>query len=245
MDLDTSGINSVTVVSATSLFSHPVSYRIPYFQRQYCWTQDEQWEPLWRDITKTAERYQSGDRKPRAHFMGAMVTQQQSSKPGVVQTSLVIDGQQRLATLQVVIKATADVVGSQGLQEMANRLNILTRNDDNYSDQDPENIVKVRQTDPRDRIAFAGIMQGKDDDGTSGSDIGKCYRYFHKKIVDWLAENPRQQWRSAGSTGSRALPTAVDCRDRSARRRGAVHNLRHAQRPWRETRTCRHHKKIC
>ena len=132
MDLDISGINSVTVVSATSLFSHPVSYRIPYFQRQYCWTKDDQWEPLWRDITKTAERYQSGERKLRAHFMGAMVTQQQRSKPGVVQMSLVIDGQQRLATLQVVIKSTADVVGSQGLQEMANRLNILTRNDDNY-----------------------------------------------------------------------------------------------------------------
>ena len=190
MDLDISGINSVTVVSATSLFSHPVSYRIPYFQRQYCWTKDDQWEPLWRDITKTAERYQSGERKLRAHFMGAMVTQQQRSKPGVVQMSLVIDGQQRLATLQVVIKATADVVEFQGLQEMANRLNILTRNDDNYSDQDRENIVKVRQTDPRDRISFAGVMQGKQDDGTSGSDIGKCYRYFRDKIEGWFAENP-------------------------------------------------------
>ena len=190
MDLDISGINSVTVVSATSLFSHPVSYRIPYFQRQYCWTKLDQWEPLWRDIKRTAARYQSGDRKPRAHFMGAMVTQQQNSKPGVVQMSLVIDGQQRLATLQAVIKATAVVVESQGLQEMANRLNILTRNDENYSDQDPDNIVKVRQTDPRDRISFAGVMQGKENDGTSGSDIGKCYRYFRKRIEDWLAENP-------------------------------------------------------
>ena len=195
MDLDIAGISSVGVLNAINLFSHPVSYRIPHFQRLYCWTQEDQWEPLWRDILKTAERFHEGGLKTKAHFMGAMVTQQQASKPGMVQVSLVIDGQQRLATLQLVIKATADAVECRGLKEMANRLNKLTRNDIDYSNNDQENLVKVRQTDPGDRTAFAGVMQGGTDDGTSSSDLGKCYRYFRGEIESWLGEASQTEWR--------------------------------------------------
>ncbi len=196
MDLSNAGISSVNVLNATNLFSHPVSYRIPYFQRPYCWTKQDQWEPLWRDIIKTADRYRAHGTRTRAHFMGAMVTQQQGNKPGVVQMNLVIDGQQRLATLQVAIRASADAVASRGLQEVSNRLTKLTRNDEDYLDNDQENIVKVRQTDPGDRTTFAGVMQGNADDGTSGSDIGKCYRYFREQIDNWLAEEPQENgWR--------------------------------------------------
>ena len=37
-------------VSIHTLFSGPVQFIIPVYQRHYVWSQDEQWEPLWQDI---------------------------------------------------------------------------------------------------------------------------------------------------------------------------------------------------
>ena len=37
------------------LFDDPVSYRIPQFQRPYAWG-EKQWEPLWNDARKMADR---------------------------------------------------------------------------------------------------------------------------------------------------------------------------------------------
>ena len=58
------------------LFDFDVSYRIPEFQRPYAWS-EEQWEALWDDVEKVAERIlrapDSLDLLP--HVMGSMVVQ--------------------------------------------------------------------------------------------------------------------------------------------------------------------------
>jgi Protein of unknown function DUF262/Protein of unknown function (DUF1524) len=80
-------------------------YRVPFYQRAYVWNREEQWEPLWADIQEKAEiRLQGG--KPVPHFMGAVVLEPQK-KAGLlgVERHHIIDGQQRLTTLQYVFTA--------------------------------------------------------------------------------------------------------------------------------------------
>lgn len=80
-------------------------YRVPFYQRAYVWNRDEQWEPLWEDIQEKAEiRLQGG--KPVPHFMGAVVLEPQK-KTGLlgVERHHIIDGQQRLTTLQYIFTA--------------------------------------------------------------------------------------------------------------------------------------------
>ncbi|MXW44868.1 MAG: DUF262 domain-containing protein [Gammaproteobacteria bacterium] len=36
------------------IFVKPVRYEIPAFQRPYIWTQSNQWEPLWEDVSNLA-----------------------------------------------------------------------------------------------------------------------------------------------------------------------------------------------
>jgi uncharacterized protein with ParB-like and HNH nuclease domain len=85
------------------LMGNGLSYRVPPFQRDYSWTEDE-WDDLWQDILGLFEP--NGD---PVHYMGYLVLQSPDSKRFDV-----IDGQQRLATLSVMILALL-----KRLQELA------------------------------------------------------------------------------------------------------------------------------
>ena len=76
------------------LISNGLSYRIPHFQPDYSWTENE-WEDLWADIMAVVQ----ADGEP-AHYMGYLVLQSKDNR-----TFDVIEGQQRLTTLMLIILA--------------------------------------------------------------------------------------------------------------------------------------------
>lgn len=176
------------IISVRDIFETQTSYRIPHFQRPYCWEKERQWEPLWEDIKSLATYYSENGEIPRSHFLGAIVIQQQSSGTGEVQKRRVIDGQQRLSTIQIVLKAAATALREIGEIDRSERLEELTRNRNNRSGGDPSNLVKIRQTNHRDRDAFRIIMeeQADDDPPINEHPIGQAYRYFRSEIEDWL-----------------------------------------------------------
>lgn len=77
-------------------------YRVPAYQRDYSW-EEEQWDDLWSDVVELRGR------PDERHYMGALVVEARSDRE-----FLVIDGQQRLATLSLLALAVI-----QRLQEMA------------------------------------------------------------------------------------------------------------------------------
>ncbi|MBK8047184.1 MAG: DUF262 domain-containing protein [Anaerolineales bacterium] len=85
------------------LLGNGLTYRVPRFQRDYSWTQDE-WEDLWQDIRETLRP--GGE---PAHYMGYLVLQSQDNR-----SFDVIDGQQRLTTLSLLVLAVLKT-----LQELA------------------------------------------------------------------------------------------------------------------------------
>jgi len=78
---------------------------VPFYQRAYVWTLSNQWDQLWEDIRAKAEARLVGDRLT-PHFLGAVVLDPQP-KAGLigVDTLHIIDGQQRLTTLQFILKS--------------------------------------------------------------------------------------------------------------------------------------------
>ena len=85
-------------LTVTELFQS-ATYEIPAFQRDYSWTK-EQCEDLWADLNNLLE----GQHK--AHFIGPMVVIRHGDKNQ--RNYLVIDGQQRLTTLQMIIALLRD-----------------------------------------------------------------------------------------------------------------------------------------
>ncbi len=39
-----------------AIFSQPQRFLVPLFQRPYVWSEEQQWEPLWRDLERVAQR---------------------------------------------------------------------------------------------------------------------------------------------------------------------------------------------
>ena len=88
------------------IFENRLQYCVPFYQRAYVWTRDNQWEQLWEDIQTKAEARLSGGTKITPHFLGAVVLEGQDSDGlrGVPRYHI-IDGQQRMTTLQYILKA--------------------------------------------------------------------------------------------------------------------------------------------
>src|SRR6266446_6434948 len=81
---------------------------VPLFQRPYVWNREDQWEPLWSDILNVVDRAMEG-RQEKPHFLGAIVLDAQRRPLGHLETRLIIDGQQRLTTLQLLFEAFCDI----------------------------------------------------------------------------------------------------------------------------------------
>ncbi len=186
------------ILSPKLLFQKDVRYVIPTFQRPYVWNQEDQWEPLWDDVRNTAERYleelerlgadrkADAERLTPAHFFGAVVLQQQSTPSIEIEQRHVIDGQQRLTTLQLLLDAAQQVCEDVGLSPEARRLSKLVANDEDFVGNDPANRFKIWPTNV-DREAFRHAMQnGLPTDAFTDSRIVQGHQFFQLQIREWL-----------------------------------------------------------
>ena len=95
--------------SLEALFNSQMRYVIPMFQRLYVWQETPQWTTLWEDVVEKADA-QLVDKKSNAHYLGALIIEGvRPSSPREVKRFLVIDGQQRLTTLQLLLCAYRDL----------------------------------------------------------------------------------------------------------------------------------------
>jgi len=96
--------------SLDALFNSQLRYIVPMFQRLYVWQQIPQWETLWEDIVEKAE-LQLKRITSNAHYLGAVIIEGvRPSSPREVKRFLVIDGQQRLTTIQLLLCSYRDFV---------------------------------------------------------------------------------------------------------------------------------------
>ena len=87
------------------VFMQPQRLIVPLFQRPYVWNEDNQWEPLWGDVVRVAKRLLADpSARHQPHFLGAVVIQQVQNPVGTMQERTIIDGQQRLTTLQLLYR---------------------------------------------------------------------------------------------------------------------------------------------
>src|SRR5947209_2884613 len=86
------------VLTPQKVFMQPQRLVVPLFQRPYVWNLENQWEPLWDDIVRVADRClgEAAAARPQPHFLGAVVLQQVKKPAGRMQERTIIDGQQRL-----------------------------------------------------------------------------------------------------------------------------------------------------
>ena len=190
------------------LFVQPVRYEIPPFQRRYVWKQEEQWEPLWEDIEDLAQSFVDGD-DTEPHFMGAIVLQQRQFPAGTIEQRIVVDGQQRLTTIQLLIDAIQEVLEDRGHADAAKRLAALVANGEEYRDGKGDYAFKVWPT-MADREAFKYAMSNDLPSAHyAASQIVRAHDYFKEQTRRWLG---RFSDADAERKGANALDEVVRTR---------------------------------
>ncbi len=174
------------------LIGNGLTYRIPPFQRDYSWGEEE-WEDLWADLLGTL----SSDEEP-AHYMGYLVLQSDDEK-----TFDVIDGQQRLTTLTLLVLAVLKhlqrlIEEGQNPEENRQRLEqlrrtyvgsldpvtlstksklTLNRNNDEYFQRYLVPLQRLPQR--RLRLSVHGLRKG--------------FEWFERKVTAYLGQHPGDQ----------------------------------------------------
>src|SRR4051794_33616789 len=154
-------------------------YRIPPYQREYSW-QKAQWEELFQDLIEA----------DGAHFLGTIITLNQTTDAvhsGVLE---LIDGQQRMTTLTLLLAAIYS-----GLKEQYDLLD-----DDTRTDLTNLGRQLLRKSDGEPRITPQTQGNNRDDywavlsgaglalDATKKPyfpmrRIAKCFNYFRESIL--------------------------------------------------------------
>lgn len=120
-------------------------YIIPTFQRDYEWTLEGQWRLLFDDLATTADRLvevrdggaeasgtklKSKEQGVSPHFLGAVVCASLPFATGGVALRAVIDGQQRLTTVQLLIRGLLDVLSKNDSERTKSVRRMLFNPDD-------------------------------------------------------------------------------------------------------------------
>ena len=162
-----------------SVFEKKIRLEVPLFQRQYVWNKEQQWEPLWEDISRKFTEYLEGRKDTPIHFLGAMVLDQRFTPTTHVERRQIIDGQQRLTTLQIFLAALRDFCSAQNCHDLADEVELYILNKGMMSDPEVDKF-KVWPT-AADRAQFRDVM-------TAGS--GKALEALHPLRYKKWARNP-------------------------------------------------------
>lgn len=200
-------------LSMSAIFGPQVRYTVPLFQRPYVWSRADQWEPLWDDLQALADRVLTAPAKTpvAGHFLGTAVLEQADNPTGTLPRREIIDGQQRLTTLQIILKAAEhalEAARDAAFEEderrvcdvAARQIGALTSNP---AYGDPDEKYKVWPTN-LDRPAYQGVVDSSrtEADTLAPSRMSEAYRYFRTCFGDWLTRSSNRGQRAAALAGA-------------------------------------------
>lgn len=141
---------------------------IPFFQRPYVWDEDN-WKDLFDDLIKD-----------KNHFLGSIIIKQHK-RSGEVNEAIVIDGQQRLTTLSILIKAIYDCFDDELKSNTKDKINNCL----SYKIEDTDRDWHIKIVHSRkDSEYYEKVVNGEVPEETENeSKIFACYHYFVKRLM--------------------------------------------------------------
>ena len=185
-----------------ALFNSQLRYVVPMFQRLYVWQETPQWSTLWEDVTEKALLQLEG-KKTNPHYLGALIIEGvRPSSPREVKRFLVIDGQQRMTTLQLLLCAYRDIARKNEWKTLDRTVTRYLENaDPDVMEHPDEELLKVWPTtlnrDVFRNILLAGsketvearyplIKRPKKRKPEIRNNLVEAYLYFSNCVDSWI-----------------------------------------------------------
>ncbi len=165
------------------LLSNGKSYSVPPYQRDYSWKQ-EHWEDLWEDLMNAEENRED-------HYMGSVVVESGERK-----LFRIIDGQQRMATLSILILACVDylyALATEGVDSAANEERASLLESSYLGAKDPTTLritPKLKLNANDDDFFQLNVAQRKRPQGglrglrDSEKLLWDCFVFFSRKVQE-------------------------------------------------------------
>lgn len=191
-------------VKLGSIFFDNHRYEIPMFQRPYVWSEERNWLPLWQDIAAAADSVVTDmlsnewPEEPPTYFLGAIVVKASPSHPQRLAGSILVDGQQRLTTMQVLLAAARLVAHELDAHSAAGRFDEWIENSPKaVHEKWPDDSHKVWPL-PQDRPHYLWAVRRPEDTSPcpdSEHRISQARTWFEQAIRLWATEggDPRDR----------------------------------------------------
>ncbi len=121
MNKSTNQTHNIYRKTVREWLSMPYKWRIPVYQRHYAWDAEEDFGPtqsFWEVVEEQAKKRllakSPGDKQPHPHYFGAILVENKPEPLSSVQLYDVVDGQQRLTTLNVVLFSLIGLAAQKG-----------------------------------------------------------------------------------------------------------------------------------
>ncbi|ABK78227.1 conserved hypothetical protein [Cenarchaeum symbiosum A] len=160
------------IQSFSDLFEGARQIKVPIYQRAYSWERDD-CEQLWEDVLKIAG-------EPRAnHFMGTIVCSREDGSSELIRRYTVVDGQQRLATVLLLVAAWCKKAVELGVDpSRCSEMEYVFIKNQFKEDTDKYKLVLARGDNNR----FVMLMEGERPAAGDQGLIDKAYEFFEKKL---------------------------------------------------------------
>jgi uncharacterized protein with ParB-like and HNH nuclease domain len=165
-----------------SFFQNNIQYEIPFFQRSYVW-EDENWQTFWDHLETEVEAYKNGEISE--HFIGTIITKQKESQAlGEIKVEL-IDGQQRLTTVAIFLKAI-EFTGQDLLKNLKSTIQTLLK----FENSRGEEFLRIEHS-KHDAPYFKAILSDEDLSKLPNqkSNILLAFNFFTEKLKDLTDED--------------------------------------------------------
>lgn len=154
-------------------------YAIPVYQRNYEWSR-EQCEKLFEDIVLAYK-------KDRNHFCGSVVYAPLKEEHNI-HYYVIVDGQQRLTTIYLLLKALIDCAETTGQKESITET-VFNRDKFDTYDVDTASKLKLKPIKSDNHQLYL-LMDDKYDQVDHSSGIWTNYTIFKELIIDELESDP-------------------------------------------------------
>lgn len=160
------------------MFDNKRQYQIPVYQRNYDWKKDNCIE-LFNDVLRAYDR-------EKTHFLGTIVQVNQDDENGIKQY-LIIDGQQRMTSVYLLLKALYDMADKpEDKAELIGYIfNSSSSKDYTISEKNKLKLKPIKT----DNEQFLYLMDNKFDKMDKTSNIFINYDLFKKLIGEALAKD--------------------------------------------------------
>ncbi|MDX4049004.1 DUF262 domain-containing HNH endonuclease family protein [Aliarcobacter skirrowii] len=154
------------------LSSNKTRFIIPVYQRNYDW-REKNCLQLFDDIKEASKR-----ENIKSHFMGSIVYVSNSETESIdLKEYVIIDGQQRLTTITLFLKALYDVILDENLKEEIYETYLINKR------LDEQNKIKLKPI-KKDDESFRKLLKNDFDTIDKNSNIYKNYIFFKEKLLE-------------------------------------------------------------